>query len=72
MFPRSGGEKVYLEAAYRHPRLLTTVVFSTQAILLGFTGVSQRWNPIPCISMLKNANEKICQQLGASSSHQTS
>ena len=37
MFPRSGGEKVYLEAAYPRPRLLATVVFSTQAILLGFT-----------------------------------
>lgn len=39
MFPRSGGEKVYLEAAYQRPRLLATIVFSTQAILLGFTGV---------------------------------
>ena len=38
MFPRSGGEKVYLEAAYQRPRLLATIVFSTQAILLGFTG----------------------------------
>ncbi|KAF6224250.1 hypothetical protein HO133_010825 [Letharia lupina] len=37
MFPRSGGEKVYLEAAYRQPRFLATVVFSTQAIFLGFT-----------------------------------
>ena len=37
MFPRSGGEKVYLEAVYKRPRLLATVVFSTQAILLGFT-----------------------------------
>jgi amino acid transporter len=37
MFPRSGGEKVYLEAVYKKPRLLATVIFSTQAILLGFT-----------------------------------
>ncbi|SLM34620.1 high affinity methionine permease [Lasallia pustulata] len=37
MFPRSGGEKVYLEAVYKHPRFLATVVFATQAILLGFT-----------------------------------
>ncbi|KAF2158238.1 amino acid transporter [Myriangium duriaei CBS 260.36] len=37
MIPRSGGEKVYLEAAYKHPRLLATVVFAVQAILLGFT-----------------------------------
>lgn len=38
MFPRSGGEKVYLEAVYQRPRLLATLIFSTQAILLGFTG----------------------------------
>lgn len=37
MFPRSGGEKVYLEAVYKHPKLLATVLFSTQAVLLGFT-----------------------------------
>lgn len=37
MFPRSGGEKVYLEAVYKRPKLLATVIFSTQAILLGFT-----------------------------------
>lgn len=38
MIPRSGGEKVYLEAAYKKPKLLATVVFAVQAILLGFTG----------------------------------
>ncbi|CAG8972146.1 hypothetical protein HYALB_00009694 [Hymenoscyphus albidus] len=37
MFPRSGGEKVYLEAVYRKPILLITIIFSTQAVLLGFT-----------------------------------
>ncbi|KAK4695836.1 hypothetical protein P7C71_g1988, partial [Lecanoromycetidae sp. Uapishka_2] len=37
MFPRSGGEKVYLEASYPRPRLLATIFFSTQAILLGFS-----------------------------------
>ncbi|KAG2156963.1 amino acid transporter [Suillus bovinus] len=37
MFPRSGGEKVYLEAVYRKPKYLATVVFATNAILLGFT-----------------------------------
>lgn len=37
MFPRSGGEKVYLEAVYKKPRGLATVFFATQAILLGFT-----------------------------------
>lgn len=46
MFPRSGGEKVYLEAAYQHPRLLATMVFSTQAILLGFTGVQPLWESL--------------------------
>ncbi|KAF4564884.1 hypothetical protein EYR40_011058 [Pleurotus pulmonarius] len=37
MFPRSGGEKVYLEAVYKRPRYLATVIFATIAILLGFT-----------------------------------
>ncbi|KAK0561209.1 hypothetical protein OC844_003338 [Tilletia horrida] len=37
MMPRSGGEKIFLEAAYRRPKMLATVFFSTQAILLGFT-----------------------------------
>ncbi|KAG2142409.1 amino acid transporter [Suillus clintonianus] len=37
MFPRSGGEKVYLEAVYRKPKYLATVVFAANAIFLGFT-----------------------------------
>ncbi|KAF2212927.1 hypothetical protein CERZMDRAFT_40529 [Cercospora zeae-maydis SCOH1-5] len=37
MIPRSGGEKVYLEAAYRRPKLLATTVFAFQIVLLGFT-----------------------------------
>jgi amino acid permease len=37
MLPRSGGEKVYLEAAYKHPKLLATTVFAFQIVLLGFT-----------------------------------
>ncbi|KAF9052140.1 amino acid transporter [Panaeolus papilionaceus] len=37
MFPRSGGEKVYLEAVYKKPRFLVTVIFAMNAILLGFT-----------------------------------
>jgi len=40
MIPRSGGEKVYLEAAYKRPKLLATIVFAVQAVLLGFTGQS--------------------------------
>ena len=42
MFPRSGGEKVYLEAVYQRPQFLATVIFSTQAILLSFTGELSR------------------------------
>lgn len=37
MFPRSGGEKVYLEAVYKKPKHLATVFFASNAILLGFT-----------------------------------
>ncbi|CAD0095648.1 unnamed protein product [Aureobasidium mustum] len=37
MIPRSGGEKVYLEAAYKRPKLLATTFFAWQAIILGFT-----------------------------------
>ena len=39
MIPRSGGEKVYLEAVYRKPKMLITVVFMVQAVVLGFTGM---------------------------------
>ncbi|KAG1889023.1 amino acid/polyamine transporter I [Suillus fuscotomentosus] len=37
MFPRSGGEKVYLEDVYRKSKYLATIVFAANAILLGFT-----------------------------------
>lgn len=37
MFPRSGGEKVYLEAVYKRPKYLATVIFAMNAIVLGFT-----------------------------------
>ena len=37
MFPRSGGEKVYLEAVYRRPQHLATVIFAASAIILGFS-----------------------------------
>ncbi|KAJ2971829.1 hypothetical protein NQ176_g7506 [Zarea fungicola] len=37
MIPRSGGEKIYLEAAYKRPKRLITIVFAVQAIALGFT-----------------------------------
>ena len=38
MIPRSGGEKVYLEASYPRPRHFITIVFAIQTILLGFSG----------------------------------
>ncbi|KAF9889368.1 hypothetical protein FE257_007478 [Aspergillus nanangensis] len=37
MLPRSGGEKVYLEYTYPHPRFLTSTLIAVQAVLLGFT-----------------------------------
>ncbi|THH29072.1 hypothetical protein EUX98_g5112 [Antrodiella citrinella] len=39
MFPRSGGEKVYLEAVYKKPKYLATVIFAVNAIVLGFTAI---------------------------------
>ena len=40
MMPRSGGEKVYLEAVYKKPKYLATIIFATNAILLGFTAAN--------------------------------
>ena len=37
MLPRSGGEKVYLEFTYRHPRFLASTMVAVQAVILGFT-----------------------------------
>ncbi|KAH9895844.1 amino acid transporter [Cubamyces lactineus] len=37
MFPRSGGEKVYLEAVYQRPKHLATFFFAANAIVLGFS-----------------------------------
>ena len=37
MFPRSGGEKVYLEAVYKKPKSLVTVIYAAHSILLGFS-----------------------------------
>ena len=37
MFPRSGGEKVYLEAVYKRPKYLATVIFAMNTIVLGLT-----------------------------------
>lgn len=37
MLPRSGGDKVYLEFTYQHPRFLASTMVAVQAVLLGFT-----------------------------------
>lgn len=37
MFPRSGGDKVYLEAVYKRPKYLATIVFAVNAIVFGFS-----------------------------------
>ena len=37
MIPRSGGEKVYLEAMYRRPKNLTTVVYAINMILFNLS-----------------------------------
>ncbi len=37
MIPRSGGEKVYLEAMYPRPKNLATVIYATNIILLYFS-----------------------------------
>lgn len=40
MFPRSGGEKVYLEAVYRQPKHLVTVIFAVYVVILNFSSPS--------------------------------
>ncbi|KAL1891689.1 hypothetical protein Sste5346_007438 [Sporothrix stenoceras] len=37
MLPRSGGEKVYLEFTYRHPRFLASILIVFVVVFLGFT-----------------------------------
>lgn len=48
MFPRSGGEKVYLQAAYPRPQYLAITLYTVQAVLLSATGKSshssRNWN----------------------------
>ncbi|KAF9239123.1 amino acid transporter [Melanogaster broomeanus] len=58
MYPRSGGEKVYLEAIYQKPKFLATVVFAANAILLGFSasGCISR-SPHCCSSILVSAGK---------------
>jgi len=50
MYPRSGGEKVYLEVVYKKPKFLATVIFAANAILLGFTAAG-------CIVSFHSANQ---------------
>jgi len=38
LYPRSGGEKVYLEAAYPKPRLLATTLFAVQMVIMTSAG----------------------------------
>ncbi|KAH8989891.1 amino acid transporter [Lactarius hatsudake] len=40
MIPRSGGEKVYLEAMYPRPKNLTTVIYAMNIILLYFSSAN--------------------------------
>ncbi|KAH8082804.1 amino acid transporter [Cristinia sonorae] len=40
MIPRSGGEKVYLEAVFRRPPYLATTVFAVNAIILTFSSAN--------------------------------
>ena len=40
MFPRSGGEKVYLEAVYRRPKHLVTILFAVNAIVFRFSSAN--------------------------------
>ncbi|KAH6713431.1 high affinity methionine permease [Leptodontidium sp. MPI-SDFR-AT-0119] len=47
MIPRSRGEKVYLEASYRRPRHIISILFAIQSVLLGFSGTG-------CITFASN------------------
>ena len=40
MIPRSGGEKVYLEAVYTKPKYLVTLVFAANAFLLNLSSAN--------------------------------
>lgn len=41
MIPRSGGEKVYLEAVFPKPKLLSTTLFAVYSLCFTFTGIVQ-------------------------------
>ncbi|KAA1475063.1 amino acid transporter [Dentipellis sp. KUC8613] len=50
MFPRSGGEKVYLEAAWTRPKYLSTVLFAANNVILNFSSAN-------CIVFAENVLE---------------
>ncbi|TFY75430.1 hypothetical protein EWM64_g8582 [Hericium alpestre] len=56
MIPKSGGEKVYLEAVYTKPKYFATVIFAANAILLGFTASG-------CIQLGIGLCAEVCQFL---------
>ena len=68
MYPRSGGEKVYLEAVYQRPEYLATVVFAANAIFLGFTAsgciVSAGWIYVCVALTLHDRSLRASKQLG--------
>lgn len=67
MLPRSGGEKVYLEAVYRWPRFMAKVVFLTQAILLAFMDELKRRSfhvyTLLCGAFFDTMGRKVCRIL---------
>lgn len=71
MFPRSGGEKVYLEVVYRRPKYLATVIFSATTIILGLSAGACIVSPFPNAFMpffmwlifrssLRSMNKDLC------------
>lgn len=68
MIPRSGGEKVYLEAIYKKPKYLATVVFAVNAIILGFTAAGCIVSPIRYLGprdRSKSVPLGICTEVGS-------
>jgi len=57
MYPRSGGEKVYMEVVYKKPKFLATVIFAANAILLEYTAAN-------CIVRLSFFHSVITDWLG--------
>ena len=62
MYPRSGGEKVYLEAVYRRPKHLSTLIFAAYAILLKISSAGCIVSLVPLGPYVISPN--ICFALG--------